>query len=103
VPLPDYPELDGQVFVRRIGACELMVVRGAAGEDGPAGNMESLCRFLAKALCDAEGVRVFTDDEWDAINMAVPIGALNKIGEAAQRINGLIREEVQKNSVTGQT
>lgn len=53
-------------------------------------------RLVMLSVCDAEGNRIFADDDLDAIN-AAPARALGELADAIITLNGLKPDDVEGN------
>lgn len=96
------PEWGGQVFVRPLTATErdqferrvLQFKNGAKGSQ----NLRSV--LVAMAACDADGQRLFTDE--DAVKLGAKCAAaMDRVYEVASRLSGLTgadTQELEKNS-----
>jgi len=74
------------VYVRTLSVKELEQVTRL--ETGDKFDAESLAKICTLVLCDADGSRVFTDDEFGLL-LHKPFAALQAIVEAALELNGL--------------
>jgi len=107
----DVPEWGGSVCVRSITAAERGQIEAAAAKFKESkGKDDSFARtftvkFAALALCDEQGVRLFTDER-DIANLAAKnASAVSRIAEVAQRMSGFTKqdlEELEKNSGNAQ-
>lgn len=62
-------------------------------------------RLVALSLVGEDGKRLYADDEVEILSDSVPSSVLNKLFEAAQKLNGMANDaqaEAEKNSVSGQ-
>ena len=93
VPTPEWPELDGQVFVRKLTAGELD--KFYAGDNQ--GNERA--RFVALVACDENNERQFKDSDVSDI-AELPFDVIDRIAYKGQWFNKMLsdqREEMQKN------
>ncbi|MFZ5829139.1 MAG: hypothetical protein ACOY3P_03590 [Planctomycetota bacterium] len=67
----DVPEWGGAVFVRALGALDLMRLRDAAPPEDAAGeaHLRFACQMLCCALCDANGARLFDDADAELLEL----------------------------------
>lgn len=101
----DVPEWNGSVFVRSITAAERGQIEEAAAKFKESKGKDSFARtftvkFASLAICDEEGKRLF-DDKDIALLQQKNAAAIARIAEAAQRLSGFTRqemEELEKNS-----
>lgn len=75
------------------------------GKDGDAATFEEMtieaqCYIVSRGLVDEKGVRVYKDDEAEAIAEEIPCKALDAISKRILFISGMsAKEEPEKNSV----
>jgi hypothetical protein len=96
VPTPEWPTVDGSIFVRPLTAAERSHLLYGLTNDERAANWYG--RLACKTLCDADGNRLFTDA--DADELGKHNGALlARICEVAERLAGLgvAVEDAKKN------
>src|SRR4051812_29746479 len=88
----DTPEWKcGHVFVRVITGTELDAYDMAVYKNNEAGTPIVRAELLVRAIADESGKRVFSDD--DTISLGAKSGAvLDRLYDAARRINGMSRE-----------
>ena len=104
----EIPEWGGSVFVRTMTGAERDAFESSmVGAGGVADRLVNLrARFAVLVCCDADGKRIFGQDE-----ASVPLGkksasALDRIWEAGQSLNRMSDdsiEEAEKNSGSGQS
>lgn len=87
----DVPELGGEVVVRGL----LLKDRLALFQDSGSGHA-NLARMLASTVRDADGLPVFTVDEWEVFGSA-NFPAVAKLFDVARRLSGLDAEVAEKN------
>jgi hypothetical protein len=106
----EVPEWGGHVFVRTLTGAERdsfeneTVLFRPLGQSGP--NMDAMnrtrARLCARAMCDEEGRRIFSDDDVAALS-AKSAAALDRVYEVAARLSKIGRqdmEELVKNSAS---
>ncbi len=82
VPTPEWPDLDGQVYVRTISAAER-----DAYEDGIGGDMSNArAKLVVLAACDAKGQPIFQDGDADRIG-AMPSPVISRLWYRARRLS----------------
>jgi len=91
----DVPEWGGHVYVRVLSGAERdrfeLIVQDGVANKATANIRASLC---VRAICDAEGKRIFTDNQ--AANLATKSSvALDRVFEVAQRLNKLKDEDIE--------
>ncbi len=87
VPTPEWPDLDGQVFVRKLTAGELDTFYAIEDE-----GQSTRARFVALVACDASNVRHFRDtDVADVAGLAFDV--VDRISLAGQKFNGMLKEQ----------
>lgn len=106
----EVPEWGGTVYVRSISGKERGLIEAAAARfKETKGKDETFVRtftvrMAALGLCDAEGKRLFGDDEIPVLaerNAA----AIARVAEVVQRLSGLTKEDIEdlaKNSAEAQ-
>lgn len=72
----DAPELDGEVRVRMLSENEVAAISQATEDGENATRLRS--HFACRALCDAEGRRLFADEEWTTV-AELPYALLDRI------------------------
>lgn len=103
VPIPEWGDGTGSVFVRELTALEREELEASNivdGKDAP----NPMGRVVAMSLCDKDGNRLFTLDDAPAFG-AKGLGALKRIFEAAITVSKLSSDEAKKiegNSSEGQ-
>jgi len=98
VPVPEWSDA---VFVRTLTATENERLQAIAEEDN---DRRFLGQYAALVICDADGKRLFTDDDAELLS-GKNLAAMGRIVEAAQKHNRLskaAREATEKNSETSQ-
>jgi len=93
VPTPEWPEVDGQLYVRTLPATEFVNFFTLYDDESDA---IKRCRFVITCLVDAEGKSVFSQDDAEALSRKGP--AVNRLAVAAQRLNKISTGETLKNS-----
>ena len=81
VDAPEYGD-DAQVYVRTFPGTDVEQI-DALGTGGT-----FLSRLAALALCDAEGVRLFSNDDLEAVGR-LPVALLRRVADAALTLNRL--------------
>lgn len=68
-PTPEWPEVDGQIFLRSISAAERLRYAHTLRDRDPneEADVTVWTRLLVLCLCDAEGRPLFTDEEADLL------------------------------------
>jgi hypothetical protein len=82
----------GDVWVRKISARDALDLERVTlnGDGKQRDTLETLARTVAKCLCDADGRRVFSDDEADLeVLRDADVQALKQAFDAAADFNGL--------------
>jgi len=95
-PAPEWPNVSGQLFLRVMTPREVDLLFAGVGE----GETDFRAPFVSHVLCDANGVRVLSDEdaEWLAFK-ELPV--IERAYQMGREINGLTEENrkgVQKNS-----
>ena len=92
-------EVDGLTFhlrgltARERDAFEASLFAGSGAARSP--SLENIrARLLVRALCDPGGVRIFRDDEAEAVG-AMPAEIADRLFSAAQRLSGITRADVE--------
>jgi len=91
VPTPELPQWDGQIFVCRVCARAVANCWKDTGED--TGQLDERARFAAAVACDAEGSRIFQDDDVLWLSCCASLGPMiERIYWAGRELNGLTEE-----------
>jgi len=103
VPTPEWPELNGQLAVRRLTPAERIAFYSLVAEQKPAPGLEFL--WLAAVYCTViNGARAFSNEDWRALAADVGSGAaIERLAEAADEANCLsdvARESIKKKYAT---
>ena len=85
----DVPEMGGEVSVASLTVAEADKVR-TLGADG----VPAVVRLVILGTCDADGKRLFTDNDAEALG-GLPATALSKIANAVLSHNGLTSEAAE--------
>ena len=91
----DVPEWGGPVFVRVLTGAERDAFESEAVGDRRVGKSNVRAQLCARAICDERGDRLFSDDEVGAL-AAKSAAALDRVFEAASRLNGLSGRDVEE-------
>lgn len=96
----DVPEWGGSVFVRSITAAERGQIEEAAAKFKESKGKDSFARtftvrFASLAICDKEGKRLFEDKDIAQLQQK-NAAAIARIAEAAQRLSGFTRQEMEE-------
>lgn len=83
----EVPAWGGSVFVRQLGIVERIAFQ-QAGAEGP-GDNSLWVRLALLAVCDADGARLFTDEDLATL-CEMDGAALEPVVEAAMRLNGFL-------------
>jgi hypothetical protein len=100
-------EWGGEVGIRALSPQELVDMRSLLEIDKADTQqvLDSFCRTVTALVVDADGNRLFADDEAPQLrSRGLPF--LTRIVEQGKRLNGIGKEDVEaieKNSVAGQT
>lgn len=101
------PEWGGTVFVRSLSGTERDSFEAAIlqrnGSDTSVNYRNMRARLAVLALCDRDGNRLFTDGDMAAVG-SKSAAALQRVFDAASRLNGLSKDDVDelaKNSEGG--
>lgn len=88
----DVPELGGEVVVQG------MLLRDRIGLffDAEKTGHGQLCKVLAVTVVDADGVQVYTQDEWEAFG-AKHAAAVIRLFDVSRRLSGFDAEVAAKN------
>ncbi len=91
------PEWGGHVYVRVMSGTDRDAFEaGIASRPGGPPNLANVrARLCALCVCDDKGVRLFSDHEVGELGKKSG-AALNRVFEAAQRLNALTDEEVEE-------
>lgn len=99
------PEWGGDVFIRVMESAERDAFEAASLERKGASKMANIrARLAAIVLCDESGKRLFADADAPALGKKLA-SALDRVFEAASKLNRLSKEDVEeleKNSETPQ-
>lgn len=101
VPTPEWGSADSGVYVRSLQADELDAYQGSMlirtpGKKKPQTTMANMRAKLAvRAICDEKGVRLFTDDQADALTKKNAAG-MSRVFEAASRLSGLGEDAISE-------
>jgi hypothetical protein len=102
--LVEVPEWDGAVYVQAMTGLErdgfeasiIEVRQNGKGVTTTKNIFENMrAKMCARCLVDAEGVRLFTDAEVDALG-AKSAAALDRVFAVAQRLNGMGRADMEE-------
>lgn len=84
VPTPEWPALDGQIYVRKLTAGELDTFYAVEDE-----GQSTRSRFVALVACDEKGERHFKDtDVADIAGLAFEV--IDRISLRGQQFNGML-------------
>lgn len=83
VPTPEWPALDGKLFVRALSAAERDAYE-ASLSDGRLENWRA--KLVVFAACDAEGRRIFEDGDVERVGRC-PATLVARLFEAANRLS----------------
>ena len=97
----DVPEWNRKVWIRTLSGSERDAVENLIYQGNKKGGLKNVrAEFAVRCLCDQDGKRIFTDG--DAAQLGTKNGgALDRIFEAARRLNKLDQkdvEDLEKNS-----
>lgn len=102
-PTPEWPSLDGKIFIRTISSHEAGMIDKLTCSS-KTGDLEHMERVVpvscAMYLSDAEGNRIFTDGDAQLLGQKSP-RVLTRAFRAGRALNGLSKEgaeELEKNS-----
>lgn len=87
----DVPEIGGEVIVRGL----MLSQRLDLGVKYKGAGMRQMSAMLALCVVDADGVAVFTEDEWEAFG-AGNFDAVLRLSGVAQRLSGFGKDEAGK-------
>ena len=92
----DTPELNVEVvYVRSVRSNEFNAMRAMSMSNGQIKEDEILARLVTLTACDAQGKRLFQDDDWQRVN-ALPIAPVFRIFRAAMKLNNISDEDVKE-------
>jgi hypothetical protein len=97
----DVPEWGGTVHVRTMSGTErdafeqTMIALKAGGGKGATDLSNIRARLAVRTLCDADGTRLFIDDDAEALGQTSG-RALDRVFGVAQRLNGMTAEDVKE-------
>ena len=99
VPTPEWPELDGQLAIRRLTPQERIAFYALAAQDKPAAGVEFLA--LVAVYCTLRaGQRAFDDGDWKQLAVDAGSGSvIDRLAETADEANVLsdnAREAIKK-------
>lgn len=96
------PEWGGEVYVRAMTGTERdafeasMVVEGKNGLKGAHMKLENLrAKLAALTVCDADGQRLFSDKDVEALGQKSAAG-LDRVFSVAQRLSGISQKDVEE-------
>lgn len=84
VPTPEWPELDGKVFVRTITALERDAYEDGYSRGGSMANARA--RLVVMAACDKDGEPVFMDEDVDRVGMQ-PASVISRLWYKARTLS----------------
>jgi hypothetical protein len=103
VPTPEWPALDGKLFIRPLKPVERLAFYDLARAQKPAAGAEYLTLMAVYCACDGAGNRVFDDGDWKEISADTGSGpAIERLAEAADELHSLTdfaREQIKKKYV----
>jgi hypothetical protein len=106
VPTPEWPELDGQLFVRRLAATERVEFYAAAHKLDALGGAAFEAMVAAYCTVLADGSRAFDDGDCQALAADPGSGsAIERLSDSADELNVLssrAREALKKTCETTQ-
>ncbi len=88
----EVPEFGGEVIVRGLMLRDRIALFTSAGTD----NSAHLSKLLAATVVDADGVQIYTDEEWEEFG-AKNFDACIRLFNVARRLSGLNAEVAHKN------
>lgn len=102
--LVDVPEWGGSVYVQAMSAYERaeFIEEVSLAKDKPVTSAVVLTKLLALCVADEDGVRIFSDQDREALGTR-SILVLDRLANIALRINGLGQENARGNSPSGQS
>ena len=91
------------VNVKNVGDVGIRIMTGTEREayeqqifkDGKVTHEHLRAKLLAKVLCDADGKRMFTDDDIAAVS-ELPAPVVIALFESAQKLNSLTKDDVDE-------
>ena len=99
------PEWGGDVLIRTLTGTQRDAFEASLMGKGKKADMVNIrARLVARSVVDEQGARVFCDGEIEALGMK-SAKALDRIFDAAQKLNGIREEdieELEKNSEAAQ-
>ena len=103
VPTPEWPELDGQLFIRRLSPAERVEFHEAADTQKATKNPAFRVFLAIHCAVLPDGSRAFADGDWQALVSDVGSGsALDRLAEAADLTNTITQwaqDELKKKYV----
>lgn len=84
----------GTVYIREIKACEFEAFRETI-QDAKADNEKMMSYFVALTVCDAEGNRIFKDNETDGVSQ-LGLPSVMKVFRVAMAHNNLDEADVEE-------
>jgi hypothetical protein len=104
VPTPEWPELDGQLSIRRLSPQERAEFFTAAAAQKATKNPAFRCFMATHCAILPDGTRAFDDGEWQQLlNDPGSGSALDRLAEHADELNVLSewdKEEIKKKYTT---
>ena len=91
----DTPELGGDVYVRSVRSNEFNAMRAMAVSNGKVTEDEIMARLVTLTACDAQGKRLFRDDDCHRVN-ALPLAPVFRIFRAAMKLNNIGNEDIEE-------
>lgn len=94
----DVPEWDGAVLVRALSGAERDTFEQTVTDASRSGEMDMRgirAQLVALAVGDADGNRVFSDDDVEALQ-AKSAAALDRVFTVAQRLNNMTEEDIDE-------
>ena len=91
----DTPELGGPVYVRSVRASEFNAMRAMSMSNGQVKEDEIMARLVTLTACDAQGKRLFRDDDHQRVN-ALPLAPVFRIFRAAMELNNIGNEDIEE-------
>ncbi len=93
VPTPEWPAVDGRVFVRAISAAERDAYEMSLRDDEGESNLDNVrARLVTMAACDGEGKRLFGDADAASVGKQ-PAAVVYRLWDRARRLAGMLTEE----------
>jgi hypothetical protein len=91
----DLPEEQGTAYVRVITARERDAFeQSMLDEDRNVSGLDIRAKLCVRAWCDPDGKRIFADDDVELVS-GFPATIIDRIYDAAQKLNQLRREDVE--------